>query len=411
MAGTKNHRGWGWIRKRSSGRYQASYIGPDNVRHFAPETFALKIEAEEWLTAERRDIQNAKAGLRSAMAGNVSTELQWMSPAQRSAVAHQKLKSQPTLSEYAKDWIEHRQIKENTRIQYQASFDKYIAPKLGSILVSNLRPATIRTWYSGLDPAHQKTRANAYGLLNTICKTAVTDELLQQNPCNIERATVVENNHEAVIPTPEQLAIIADKIEAKFKALVLISAWCGLRFGEVTELRRKDIRYVNADDTALPGIIVVARGVSHRKGCHLSTPKTHRTRKVGIPPHIAAAIHEHLERFAEPESEGGRLFVPVRGGCHVMDRVVRPAFRDACAAAGISGMRLHDLRHFAGTQVARVGNLVETMNHLGHTTQSASLRYQHMVSGRDAEIALALSGLATGKLGTMGDTGHAATTT
>ncbi|WP_083113771.1 hypothetical protein [Mycobacterium angelicum] len=58
-------------------------------------------------------------------------------------------------------------------------------------------------------------------------------------------------------------------------------------------------------------------------------------------------------------------------------------------------MRLHDLRHFAGTQVARVGNLVETMNHLGHTTQSASLRYQHMVSGRDAEIALALSAQAT----------------
>jgi hypothetical protein len=34
------------------------------------------------------------------------------------------------------------------------------------------------------------------------------------------------------------------------------------------------------------------------------------------------------------------------------------------------------------------------MNHLGHSTVSASLRYQHQVSGRDAEIAAALSALA-----------------
>ena len=262
MPGKTNHRGWGWIRKRSSGRFQASYIGPDNVRHFAPTTFARKIDAEEWLTAERRQIETAKKFLQTTMAGGVAITLDWMSPAQRIAVADEAFTSQKTLSDYAKDWIAHRPIKENTRIQYQASFDRYIAPKLGSILVSNLRPVTIRTWYAGLDPTKQKTRANAYGLLKSICKTAVADELLAADPCTIERATVVENNHEAVIPTPDQLAIIADKIEAKFKALVLISAWCGLRFGEVTELRGKDIRYVTTDGSADPGFIVVARGVA-----------------------------------------------------------------------------------------------------------------------------------------------------
>jgi hypothetical protein len=52
MSGRKNHRGWGWIRKRASGRYQASYIGPDHARHYAPTTFHHKVDAEEWLTAE-----------------------------------------------------------------------------------------------------------------------------------------------------------------------------------------------------------------------------------------------------------------------------------------------------------------------------------------------------------------------
>jgi integrase len=67
----------------------------------------------------------------------------------------------------------------------------------------------------------------------------------------------------------------------------------------------------------------------------------------------------------------------------------------ALKSVGREGVRIHDLRHFSGTQVARVGNLVETMNHLGHSTVSASLRYQHMVSGRDVEIANQLSALAT----------------
>ena len=68
--------------------------------------------------------------------------------------------------------------------------------------------------------------------------------------------------------------------------------------------------------------------------------------------------------------------------------------RGACDAAGVSGMRLHDLRHFAGTMTAQVGNLVETMERLGHSTPTASLRYQGQVSGRATEIAESLSVLA-----------------
>ena len=63
--------------------------------------------------------------------------------------------------------------------------------------------------------------------------------------------------------------------------------------------------------------------------------------------------------------------------------------------AGLKDIKLHDLRHFAGHQAARVGNLPETMARLGHSTVSASLRYQRQVSGRAVEIAEALSVLAT----------------
>lgn len=63
-------------------------------------------------------------------------------------------------------------------------------------------------------------------------------------------------------------------------------------------------------------------------------------------------------------------------------------------ATGREGVRIHDLRHFAGTQNARVGKLVENMQRLGHSTVQASLIYQQVVSGRDAAVAEALSRLA-----------------
>lgn len=89
------------------------------------------------------------------------------------------------------------------------------------------------------------------------------------------------------------------------------------------------------------------------------------------------------------------LFPPRQGGCHLPPNSFRPHFDHALAEIGRQGVRVHDLRHFAGTQVARVGTLRESMTRLGHSTVSASLMYQGMVNGRDVEIAEALSRLAT----------------
>ena len=125
----------------------------------------------------------------------------------------------------------------------------------------------------------------------------------------------------------------------------------------------------------------------------ISTPKSGRGRTVVVPPHIREDLHYHLSQYVcdDPES---LLFAPVRGGCHLSDKVVRDALAPALKSVGLHHGRIHDLRHFCGTQTARVGNLIETMGRLGHSSVGASLRYQYMVSGRDVEIADALSVLA-----------------
>jgi len=192
-----------------------------------------------------------------------------------------------------------------------------------------------------------------------------------------------------ILEVPE-IAALADAIQPpRLKALVLLSAWCGVRWGEVSELRRKDV----GDDCQ---VLYVGRGVTRRDGVYrVDTPKSGKGRTVVIPPHIRVELRTHLATHVDEGAES--LLFPAAKGGHMNDRVFsREYFAKALKAIGREGIRVHDLRHFAGTQTARVGNLVETMGRLGHSTVKASLIYQQVVSGRDAAVAEALSALATG---------------
>lgn len=373
MAGKKGHRGWGHIRRlpNKSKRFQASYIGPDLVRHYAARTFTAKMDAEHWLADERRSIE-------------LDT---WTPPTVRAA---QKRVAGVAVADYAKTWIAQRTLKPRTRAGYEDLLRLHIEPALGPLPVRHLTPEAVRVWWASLDTGHPTTNAHAYRLLRAVATTAVTDGLLASNPCHIERAGSPVRRRQPVILDVKEVAALAATIEpSRLKTLVLLAAWCGPRWGEVCELRRKDVG---------PGCetLTVARAVTHRSGeCIVATPKSGKPRVVVVPPHIRADLKHHLDTEV-PKDPESLLFWPEKKGCHIRDSVFGDYFKAALKTIGREGVRVHDLRHFAGTQTARVGNLVETMGRLGHSSVRASLIYQGVVSGRDAEVAEALSRLAQG---------------
>ena len=262
----------------------------------------------------------------------------------------------------------------------------HIKPKLGNVPLSALNAETVRRWHAGLGSEHTTRNGHVYGLLHAICATAVTDGLLTSNPANLKGVMNPPAKRAAKILDVDDIAKLANAIEPKrLKGLVLISAWCGLRWGEVIELQRGDI---SADCS----VITVCRGATHRKGCIVSTPKSGKGRTVVVPPHIRQDLIDHLDHHVAKDAQA-QLFPAAKGGCHLNDKVFREYLATALEAIDRKGVRVHDLRHFAGTQAARVGNLVETMERLGHSTPKASLIYQKVVNGRDAEVAAALSEL------------------
>ena len=56
MSGRGRRRGFGYVRKLPSGRWQASFVGPDLARHSAPQTFETKGDAEGWLGRRQADV-------------------------------------------------------------------------------------------------------------------------------------------------------------------------------------------------------------------------------------------------------------------------------------------------------------------------------------------------------------------
>lgn len=369
MAGKKGHRGWGYIRKLPSGRLQASYVGPDLQRHTAPTTYTHRIDAEGWLSAERRKIEMDI----------------WEPP----ALARERAKARVvTLGEYADRWVEERALKPRTRSGYKDLLRLPIKPTLGGLAMKNVTPGAVRSWHAGLGTEFPRRNSHAYGLLHAILATATADGVIASNPCSIPKAMNPPRKREPVIPTVAEVAALAEAIRPeRFRAMILLMAWCGTRWGEVTELRRSDI-------TEGCEVVKVRRAVTRRdREYRVDSTKSGNGRAVVVPPHIRDDVQHHLDTHVGP-GDDALLFPAARGG-HLNDRTFRREYyADALASIGKPTMTIHDLRHFAGTQAARVGNLVETMGRLGHSTVRASLIYQQIVSGRDAEVAAALSELA-----------------
>ena len=92
-------RGFGYLRRLPSRRWQASYLGPDTVRHKALDTFEARTDAEAWLAEERRLVATRD----------------WRPPERR-------VRRDLSFEAYALSWLNGRELKPSTAGLYRASW-------------------------------------------------------------------------------------------------------------------------------------------------------------------------------------------------------------------------------------------------------------------------------------------------
>jgi integrase len=240
-------------------------------------------------------------------------------------------------------------------------------------------------------------RAHAYSLLRTILGTAADHRLISSNPAKIRGAGNVERVHDVRPASLEELETIAATMPDNLRLMVLLAAWCALRFGELAELRRSDV-------LTGKGVIRVRRGVVRASGEVLvKGPKSNAgSRDVAIPPHLLPMVREHLLRHTQAGASG--LLFAARDGSQLAPSTLYGretagkrkgyGYYAARQAAGRTDLRFHDLRHTGAVLAAQTGaTLAELMARLGHSTPGAAMRYQHAASERDQEIARRLSAM------------------
>ncbi len=382
----RERREFGSIRKLASGRHQAVYTGPDLLRHVAPTTFQAKIDAEGWLHEERKLIEANE----------------WSPPKHRAEKAR-AVATTPDFETYAKKWLAKRRtdrgepLRASTRANYEATLEHHLVPTFGRMRLRDITKGAVRRWYEDtLEGNGDTPRANskAYGLLRAIMNSAVDEDLIEASPVHIRGAGYQPKRRRLEPASIEELDVIVENMPEKWKPMVLLASWCALRYGEIAELRRKDIklRHVNGRWT---GVIQVRRGVVwvNRK-IQVEPPKSEAgIRDVAIPPHLIPVIREHLETHAAPGQEG--LLFPAANGRQQWPSTITGYFKKAAQIAGRSDLRFHDLRHTGAVMAAQQGaTLADLQARLGHSTANAALLYQHTAKGRDQMIAEGLSRLA-----------------
>jgi integrase len=369
MPGRKT-RSFGTIRKLPSGRWQARYRGPDGLLRSAPHTFGSKADASKWLTLTEAELL-----------GN-----RWTDPDA----------GRVPFSEYATTWLNERPgLRPKTIQLYRYLLRAHLQGEFGPRTIASIIEADVRRWRADLLSAgvSQVTAAKAYRLLKSILATAVEDGLIPRNPCRVKGASV-EKSPERPVLTVAQVYALADAVGSRYRALILLACFCGLRWGELAGLQRGDI------DTERR-TIRVARQLSEVAGRPLffAPPKSDAGKRlVAIPPMILPDVLSHLDTFTPPGADG-LLFTSPTGKLLRHPNFRRGVWLPALAASGLD-VHFHDLRHTGNVLVAEAGaNLRELMERMGHSTSRAALIYLHSTSERQRRLADAVAARVQAELG------------
>lgn len=343
-------RTFGNVRRLPSGRWQAPYLGPDGQRRSAPRTFDTKTAATRWLRLTEAELARGD----------------WTDP-ERARV---------TVLEYAEQWIKERPgLRPRTVELYRWHLRKHIAPDLGGVELGKLTTALVRRWRSELLDAgvSQSMAAKSYRLLRAVLNTATTEDgILRVNPCRV-RGADREDPAERPIPTIDQVFALADAMPPRYRALILVTAFTSLRWGEVAALRRGDL----AEDGSWVRVSFAHTEVVGR-GIVVGPPKSRAgKRTVVVPAAIQADVVEHLRIFVGPDP-AALVFTGEKGKAlrrsNFSQRVDWPRL---VSTIGVTGLHFHDLRHAGNVWAAQTGvSTRDLMVRMGHDDMRAALIYQ-----------------------------------
>jgi integrase len=365
----KRSNGEGSIYQRKDGRWTAAYYVPDqNGIRRRQYVYADTPEVVEDKLVEIRKL--VKSGIPISPAGL-------------------------TLDTYLSEWVDQvaaPRVRPSTLDSYRAAIEKRIIPRLGRKKLGQLNARDVRQFLAALagEGVGDRTAQVAHATLRAALEDAVREEVIPRNVAKLVRAPRPTKAEREPLTVDQVKALLKVSRDHRMHPLIVVLAVLGLRRSEALGLRWEDI-----DLTA--GILRVRRSL-HRVDGRLSIfpTKTQRSaRAVPLPRFVIRALESQRDKQEEERAALGKNW-PNFGyvfttplGTPIDPRNCTRVVRKQLDAAGLSHVRLHDLRHGCVTVLLSMGVPPRVvMEIVGHSTLEMTMNVYAHVSLDDKRTAL-----------------------
>jgi integrase len=289
-----------------------------------------------------------------------------------------------TLGDWWKAFITERDLAPTARQTYQRHWKNHIASAFAHRQLGSLRRGEIQAWVNRL-PVGPNTAGTVLAVLQSALKAAVLDDLLVKSPAVGVKAPRAPRR-KLIVPTPEEVAALAEAMYGPYRVCVRLAAEAGLREGEILGLRVEDL------DPLGRRINVFRQAQTLDEGVVLDQPLKSEAgyRTVPLAPQTVEAIAWHMKRYP---ARGG-LVVTTAGGKPVRRSTFNAAWSKAMLRAGIDRpLRFHDLRHrYASVLIAAGCDALTVKTLMGHSSITETYdTYGHLFPDQSERAAQAIA--------------------
>ena len=242
--------------------------------------------------------------------------------------------------------------------------------------MKQVRRSDVETWIkqmnaSGLAPGTIKTR---YVNVRSVFRAAVKDRVIGTDPTDGVRLPRGRRADVAMsIPTPEDVGQLMAVADEGFRPFIALCAFAGLRLGEAAGVQLGDIDFLRRS-------LKVSRQVQRVNGgaIDVRAPKYGSERVVYLADSLVAILSEHVAAHGTTGKE--RWLFAGEGDHPPHQNTVGYWWRKTLREAGLSGTKLHDLRHFYASGLIAAGcDVVTVQRSLGHSKATTTLNtYAHL---------------------------------
>lgn len=269
-----------------------------------------------------------------------------------------------TVGDLGPAWLARQgHLKPSTIRTLEVAWRLQVEPRWGSVRIGDVQFTAVQRWASELAARRSPTVVKrALGILSAVLSDAARDRLIGTNPCvGVKTPRKVPKRPEYL--SHAQVDILA-RAAGKHELVVLVLAYCGLRWGEIAGLRVRDV------DVRRRRLKIEQNAVEVGADIHVGTPKNHERRSVPYP----AFLDEMLEARCQGRGRDEVLFPAADGSYMKRSRTGRGWFWRAAVVADLEGLAPHDLRHTAASlAVASGANVKAVQRMLGHKSAAMTL--------------------------------------